>query len=114
MDDLKPSRTDIVRDLYAAYLKNQKAAVAAVLTEDFSFSSPRDDRIDRTAYFERCWPESPVFRRIDIELLVTEGKEVLVRYRAERLDGGAFRNIENIRFRGEKIAAVDVYFGRDV
>lgn len=114
MNSLETSRTDVVHNLYAAYLKNRKDTVAAMLTKDFTFSSPRDDHIGKVAYFERCWPESPVFREIDIELVAMHGEEALVRYRVEKLDGGAFRNVENIRFRGDKIAAVDVYFGRNV
>ena len=85
-----------------------------MLTEDFTFSSPRDDHIDRAAYFERCWPKEPLFRDIEIEFLAVRGDEAVVRYRAEKLDGASFGNIESFRFRGEKIASVEVYFGRNL
>ncbi|WP_426231243.1 nuclear transport factor 2 family protein [Pararhizobium sp. DWP3-4] len=106
-------REATVRGLFAAYLANRKDEVSDMLTEDFTFSSPRDDHIDKAAYFERCWPQPPAFRAIHIERISLEDNEALVRYRAEKQDGGAFRNVEVIRFHGDRIASVEVYFGRD-
>ncbi|WP_426240437.1 nuclear transport factor 2 family protein [Pararhizobium sp. DWP1-1-3] len=106
-------REATVRGLFAAYLANRKDEVSDMLTEDFTFSSPRDDHIDKAAYFERCWPQPPAFRAIHIERVSLEDNEALVRYRAEKQDGGAFRNVEVIRFHGDRIASVEVYFGRD-
>lgn len=114
MNAMDSSRKQIVRDLYAAYLDDRKDIVGAMLTEDFTFSSPRDDHIDRTAYFERCWPKEPVFGHFDIEFLAIDGDEAVVRYRAEKRDGASFRNMESFRFRGERIASVEVYFGRNL
>ncbi|WP_064711040.1 nuclear transport factor 2 family protein [Rhizobium bangladeshense] len=114
MNAMSPSREKTVRDLYAAYLADRKDIVGAMLTEDFTFSSPRDDRIDRAAYFERCWPKEPLFRGIHIEFLAIKGDEAVVRYRAEKLDGTSFANMESLRFRGDRIAAVEVYFGRNL
>lgn len=106
-------REATVRGLFAAYLANRKDEVSDMLTEDFTFSSPRDDHIDKATYFERCWPQPPAFRAIHIERVSLQDNEALVRYRAEKLDGGAFRNVEVIRFHGDRIASVEVYFGRD-
>ncbi|AVC48909.1 snoaL-like domain protein [Rhizobium leguminosarum bv. viciae] len=114
MSDMRTSREQTVRHLYAAYLDDRKDIVGAMLTEDFTFSSPRDDHIDRATYFERCWPKEPVFRGFDIEFLAIEGDEAVIRYRAKKRDGGSFRNIESLRFHGDKIASVDVYFGRNL
>lgn len=114
MSDMRTSREQTVRHLYAAYLDDRKDIVGAMLTEDFTFSSPRDDHIDRATYFERCWPKEPVFRGFDIEFTAIDGDEAVIRYRAEKRDGGSFRNIESLRFRGDKIASVEVYFGRNL
>jgi ketosteroid isomerase-like protein len=107
-------RERVVRSLYEAYIDGRKDDVGTMLTEDFTFCSPRDDHIDRIAYFNRCWPEPPPFRAMEIEYLKIVDDEVVVRYRAEKHDGGAFRNMEVLRFRGDRIASVDVYFGRKV
>lgn len=106
-------REATVRGLFAAYLANRKDEVSDMLTEDFTFSSPRDDHIGKAAYFERCWPQPPAFSAIHIERISLEDNEALVRYRADKRDGGSFRNVEVIRFHGDRVASVEVYFGRD-
>ncbi len=106
-------REATVRGLFAAYLANRKDEVSDMLTEDFTFSSPNDDHINKATYFERCWPQPPAFSAIHIERISLEDNEALVRYRADKRDGGSFRNVEVIRFHGDRVASVEVYFGRD-
>jgi ketosteroid isomerase-like protein len=113
MSNRDEERARMLRDLYAAYIDHRKDIVGAMLTDDFTFSSPQDDHIDRATYFERCWPNEPVLNAFDIEFVAVHGDEGIVRYRAEMTDGKAFRNMESFRFDGEKIASVDVYFGRN-
>lgn len=55
-----------------------------------------------------------MFRDIHIEHLIADGDEVIVGYRAEKMDGSSFRNVELIRFAGDRIAEVNVYFGRSI
>ena len=112
MTDLEKSRAETARGCYQAYVEGRPDIMAAAITEDFAFSSPQDDHIDRNAYFERCWPENSPFQAIDIEHLVFDGDVALIGYRAEKLDGSAFRNVELMRFEGDRIAEVTVYFGR--
>jgi ketosteroid isomerase-like protein len=114
MNSLENARCDTVKRLFAAYLAQHPDIVDPMLTGDFTFSSPRDDHIDRKSYFEHCWPKEKVFRDIHIEHLVADGDDVIVGYRAEKTDGGSFRNIELIRFAGDRIAEVNVYFGRSL
>jgi len=113
MDHRDENRAQMLRALYAAYIDRRKDIVGAMLTENFTFSSPQDDHIDRATYFERCWPNEPELNAFDIEFLAVRGDEAVVRYRAEMTDGKAFRNIESFRFDGDRIASVDVYFGRN-
>ncbi len=114
MNSLESARCDTVRRLFVAYIAQQPDLVDRMLTPDFTFSSPRDDHIDRKQYFEHCWPKDKVFRDIHIEHLVADGDEVIVGYRAEKMDGGSFRNVELIRFAGDRIGEVNVYFGRNL
>lgn len=107
-------KTEIVRKLFASYIANRKDLADPLLTDDFTFSSPRDDHIDKAAYFERCWPQPPVFSKIAVERLFVSGDEVVVGYKGEKISGGAFRNLELMTFRGDRVASVEVYFGRDV
>ena len=105
------SRAELIRGYFAAYLANERGAVAAVLADDFTFTSPYDDAIDRATFFARCWPDSPVFRSITIERISEDGDAAFVLYRCEMLDGKTFRNTELHLFRGDRLRAVEVYFG---
>ncbi|MBN9270034.1 MAG: nuclear transport factor 2 family protein [Mesorhizobium sp.] len=105
------SREALIRGYFAAYLAYQRDVVAAVLADDFTFTSPYDDAIDRDTYFERCWPDERVFRSITVERVREDGDAVFVLCRCEMLDGKTFRNIEVHRFRDDRLHAVEVYFG---
>jgi ketosteroid isomerase-like protein len=108
------ARTDIARQAYRAYETRDRTLIESVLANDFTFSSPRDDHIDRIAYFARCWPNSDKMRKFTFELIAEHGDEVVVRYLLELTDGTRFRNMEVLHFSANKIAAVDVYFGRTI
>ena len=105
------SRAETIRSYFAAYQEGERDVVAAILADDFTFTSPYDDAIDTATYFERCWPKSPVFRSMAIERICEEDDAAFVLYRCETLDGKAFRNAELHLFSGEKLSAVEVYFG---
>jgi ketosteroid isomerase-like protein len=100
-----------VRRIYAAYESKDRQVVEDLVGEDFTFTSPYDDHIDRAAYFERCWPYSAQIRAMHIEKLFVEGNEAFVRYRIQPQSGAPFRNTEYLRFEGGKLAEVEVYFG---
>ena len=51
-------KSAIIRAIFAAYLANDRKAVENHLTDDFRFTSPYDDAIDKATYFERCWRDS--------------------------------------------------------
>jgi ketosteroid isomerase-like protein len=108
------TRTDVARQCYRAYETRDRALLESLLAEDFVFSSPRDDFIDRNTYFERCWPNSDNIRKFTFEFIAEQGSEVAVRYLLELTDGSRFRNMETLRFAGDKISAADVYFGRTI
>lgn len=106
--------SDLVRRLFAEFLAQHREALDELLSEDFIFNSPRDNHINKTEYFERCFPYAGQLRRHQIEQLFVEGNDALVRYLAESQDGSVFRNTEYIRTDGHKVKEVDVYFGRSV
>ena len=108
------TRTDIARQSYRAYETQDRALLESVLASDFTFTSPRDDHIDRATYFARCWPNSDKMRKFTFELVAEHGDEVVVRYLLELIDGTRFRNMEVLRFSANKIVAADVYFGRTI
>jgi ketosteroid isomerase-like protein len=101
----------IARRAYQAYVENDRAAIEAVIGDDFHFTSPRDNRIDRQTYFDRCWKNSGTITGFTFIHLVADGERVFVTYEGQRSSGRPFRNTEIVTVRKGKIIDVEVYFG---
>jgi ketosteroid isomerase-like protein len=102
---------EIARASYLAYVDKDRAAIEALVDRDFHFTSPLDNRIDRDAYFARCWPNSGQLQDFEFIRVVENGDEVLVTYVASTQDGHRFRNTEVLTIRDGRIIEVEVYFG---
>ena len=103
--------TNVVRAYFGAYETENREVVESLLADNFTFTSPNDDNIDRATYFERCWPQGDAAREQTIEKIVVEGDKAYVTYSCVTGNGKSFRNTEFFTFTGERIASVDVYFG---
>ncbi len=57
------SRAETIRQIFAAYLANDRKFVENALSRDFRFTRPSDDAIDMPTYFERCWKNSDWIER---------------------------------------------------
>lgn len=101
----------IARASYEAYVAKDRAAIEKLIAEDFHFTSPLDNRIDRAAYFEYCWKNNEKVTGFDFIYLVPDGDRVFVTYEGRNSDGGRFRNTEMVTVRDGKIVEVEVYFG---
>ena len=101
----------IARAGYEAYVAKDRAAIEALIAEDFHFTSPLDNRIDRATYFARCWPNSERIEGFDFVTLVPDGDRVFVTYEGRGVKGDRFRNTEIVTVRDGKIVEVEVYFG---
>jgi hypothetical protein len=55
----------VARASYRAYVDKDRAAIEALIADDFHFTSPLDSRIDRATYFARCWPNSTTLAGFD-------------------------------------------------
>jgi ketosteroid isomerase-like protein len=104
-------KAEIIRAVFAAYLSNDRKAVEDALTDDFRFTSPYDDEIDKTTYFARCWRTSDWIERHELERIFVEGDQAFVTYKCLAKGGKSFRNTEFFGFEGDKIKRIDVYFG---
>jgi ketosteroid isomerase-like protein len=104
-------KTEIIRKLFAAYLSNDRNAVEAAFTDDFRFTSPFDDEIDKATYFERCWRVPDWIELQTLETIMVEGEAAFVTYRCVAKGGKSFRNTEFFSFEGDRISRIDVYFG---
>jgi ketosteroid isomerase-like protein len=104
-------KADVVRALFAAYYSKDRGALERILTGDFTFTSPYDDRIDKAEYFRRCWPTSQHIKGHTLEKIIELGDEAILQYECTMLDGKTFRNVEVMTFDGDRVRSVDVYFG---
>jgi ketosteroid isomerase-like protein len=105
------SRAEIIRVIFAAYLSNDRRQVEDSLSDDFHFTSPYDNHIDKSTYFERCWQSSDWIERHELERIFVEGDEAFVTYLCVATSGKHFRNTEFFAFDGDKVKGIDVYFG---
>jgi ketosteroid isomerase-like protein len=104
-------RAETIRTIFAAYMSNDSKAVEDALTDDFRFTSPYDDAIDKVTYFARCWRNTDWIERHELERIFVEGDEAFVTYKCTAKGGKSFRNTEFFRFEGDKVKRIDVYFG---
>jgi len=100
----------LVRSCFEAFATKNRVAIEAVLADDFHFSSPLDNRIDRKTYFEVCWPGSERLDGFDIQRLTVDGDHAFVTYEGH-MGKETFRNTEVHTVRGGRIVEVEVYFG---
>jgi ketosteroid isomerase-like protein len=105
------NRAATIRAIFAAYLSGNRKLVEDALSDDFRFTSPYDDNVDKPAYFERCWKNSDWIERHELERIFVEGDEAFVTYHCVAKGGKSFRNTEFIAFDGDKVKRIDVYFG---
>ena len=106
------SNTDVVRAAFDAYRAQDRDAAEALIADDFVFTSPQDDHIDKTAFMERCFPTADRFVSQDIVELVDAGSGgVFVLYEYELTTGERHRNTEYSIVRDGRLVETQVYFG---
>jgi ketosteroid isomerase-like protein len=108
------SNKDVAKQSYLAYANSDRSANESVIADDFHFTSPLDNRIDRAAYFERCWPNHEGIASFRFVRMIEAGDEVIVTYEGTGVSGNVFRNTEVLTIREGKIVDVEVYFGWNV
>lgn len=93
-----------------AYVDKDRAAIEALIADDFRFTSPLDNGLDRATYFSRCWPNSRSMSAATIVQSAERGDRAFIVYEATAGDK-RFRNCEMHTARDGKLVAVEVYFG---
>jgi ketosteroid isomerase-like protein len=88
-----------------------RAVIESLVADDFHFTSPLDNRIDRGTYFARCWPNSEDITAFTFIHCVQDGDRVFVTYEGRGPGGKGFRNTEILTIRDGKLVEAEVYFG---
>ncbi|MFJ5674022.1 nuclear transport factor 2 family protein [Streptomyces sp. NPDC093097] len=103
---------DVVRAAFAAYSAQDRPAMERLLAEEFVFTSPQDDHIDRAAFLDVCFPTADRFRSQELlDVVPCDGGRAFVRYEYELLTGERHRNVEVMTVRDGRLVETQVYFG---
>jgi ketosteroid isomerase-like protein len=106
------SNVDTVRASMDAYHSQDIGAARRLLAEDFTFTSPQDDHIDKSAYLERCFPTADRFAASKIVAIVPADEDsVFLLYEYELRTGERYRNTEYITVRNGQLVETQVFFG---
>lgn len=107
------SAVELAKRAMQAYVEKDRAAMEALLAEDFHFTSPYDNALDRARYFAVCWPNSAAMRGCTVITAVEGAERAFITYEV-RTDDRAFRNTELHTARDGKLVSVEVYFGWNI
>lgn len=104
---------EIVRKYYSLWSRQSEwRPVDMMLTDDFRFTSPVDDRISKSAFKTGCWDtQHALIAGHDLDRVFVIGDQAFVRYTCRTKNGKSFRNVEYLQLKGGKIEAIECYFG---
>lgn len=107
------SNERIIRRYYSLWSQQSEwRPVDMILTDDFTFTSPLDDRISKSAFRQGCWDtQHALIAGHDLERVFVIGDQAFVRYTCRTKNGKSFRNVEYLQLRDQKIEAIECYFG---
>jgi len=106
------SNADIVRAVFDAYLGQDREAEDRLLGDEFVFTSPQDDHIDKAAFFERCFPTADRLITQEMLYVVPAGDDdVFAMYEYELTTGERHRNVELLTVRDGQVVDTQVFFG---
>jgi ketosteroid isomerase-like protein len=109
---LSPKNEETVRKYYKEWETKDWHPLDILLADDFTFTSPVDDHISKSAFKAGCWDTQIAFiERMDLKQVIGTGNEAFVMYVCHTKNGKTFRNVEYLRLRDERVEAIECYFG---
>lgn len=112
---MKPTDcTTLIENYFKAYETGKRDLLEKSLGDDFHFSSPVDDNINRALYFERCWPNHKSIEKYDVQKMFIDQNEAAVCYTCFVNSGKVFENMELFKIDHDKISEIRCYFGFDL
>ncbi|HEX6312551.1 MAG TPA: nuclear transport factor 2 family protein [Acidimicrobiia bacterium] len=98
--------------MFRSYLTQDRDTADRLLADEFVFTSPYDDHIDKTAFFERCFPTADRFVTHEmLDVVPADGDDVFVMYEYELTTGARHRNVEVLTVHDDQITETQVFFG---
>jgi ketosteroid isomerase-like protein len=109
---LSPANEALIRKYYKTWEAKDWRTMDSMLADDFTFSSPVDDHISKSAFKKGCWDtQIALIERNDLTHVIGAGNEAFVMYVCHTTNGKTFRNVEYLRLKEQQVAAVECYFG---
>ncbi len=109
------SNVEVARAIFDSYRRQDRAAAERLLADQFVFTSPQDDHIDRATFFARCFPTADRFSSLELLHVVPAGEQdVFVMYEYELKTGGRYRNGELLTIHAGRVIETQVFFGGQV
>jgi hypothetical protein len=107
---MKESPLAVARACLQAYVDKDRAMIA----EDYQFTIPIHNALDRKMYFERCSPNSKALTGFGYIYQIEDGNRAFIVYEAHTNNGKIFRNSGVYTVRNGRVVAAEVYFGWDL
>ena len=106
------ANADTVRAVFDAYLAQDRDAMDRLLSDEFVFTSPQDDRIDKATFFERCFPTAERLTIQEMLYVVPVGHDdIFAMYEYQLKSGERHRNVELLTVRDGRVRETQVFFG---
>jgi ketosteroid isomerase-like protein len=99
-----------IKDCFRAWHARDWDFVASNLADDFTFTSPYDDHLNRHEFKIKCWDAIKEIGEFEIVTIVEGDTEAFVRYK-NSINGQKVQNAEHFVFEDDKVKAVTVFFG---
>jgi ketosteroid isomerase-like protein len=97
----------VAKKYYKSYPARDRKTTDGLVSDDFRFTGPLDNRLDRQTDFEHCGAAGRAMAAIEIKRPVTEDDHVFVTYEIRKKDGGRVRNTELLTLRDGQIVEVE-------
>ena len=109
---LSAKNEETIRKYYKSWETKDWRTTDSLLADDFTFSSPVDDHISKSAFKKGCWDtQVALIAQQELTHVIGTGNEAFVMYVCHTTTGKAFRNVEYLRLKDAKVAAIECYFG---
>jgi hypothetical protein len=82
-----------------------RVAIERLIADDYHFTSPIDNSLDRETYFEVCWPNSKAMIGFDYIYQTEDRNRAFIVYEGRTDSGKAFRNCEVHTIRDGQLVA---------
>lgn len=107
---------DAIERYYRAYRDRDQESLRSLLMPDFHFASSFGEYNERDAMLDEIWPGTGQTWATNLRIF-GQGPEFVVLYEHENAPGverPALCMAEYVRFEGDRIAEIEVFFGRPV